>query len=114
MFLQWWRQLAFKGMSRAARRSRRSGQPGNPRPSRPLSVERLESRVLLDVTPMLSTGGVTFTGGSTDNLYLKTANGVLEWSTDGTNFSSNLAPSGASPQTLTLAGNTTVTVNIGG
>lgn len=80
----------------------------------PLSVERLESRVLFDVTPMLTTGGVPFTGGQKDNLYLKTVDGVLQWSTDGTTYSSNLAPTGSSPQTLTLGCDTTVNVNVGG
>lgn len=117
MALHWWRQMAFKVMSLAARRGRRARQrrAGYLRPLRgPLSVERLESRVLFDVTPMLTTGGVTFTGGQNDNFYLKTVDGVLQWSTDGTTYSSNLAPTGSSPQTLTLSSDTTVNVNVGG
>src|SRR5437588_390796 len=96
-------------------RGREVPQRPSARPRRrSLGLERLESRVLLAVTPVLTTAGVTFTGGAADDLYLVAVGGVLEYSTDGTTFSSNLAPGSSSPQTLTLANDTTVTAHVGG
>ena len=69
---------------------------------------------MLSISPSLSGDSASFTGSPSDNLYLKAVNGVLEYSGDGTTFSSDLNPSQPGTQQLTLDGSSTITTSVGG
>src|SRR4051794_5682906 len=76
-------------------------------------MEFLENRPLLPVAISVSGRTVAFTGGfiqSYDNPYLRTNAGVLQYSTDGTSYSSDLGAG----QTLSLDADTTIDVHLGG
>ena len=80
-----------------------------------LGIEWLEERVLLAVAPSLSGPLVTFTGdGSGNNLLLAVNAGQLEYSVDGgSTFSTDLDPSVAGTQSLTLSALMRINVNLG-
>src|SRR5262249_50047689 len=103
---------------RTARRHRRPGPSGGGRDRQVLVFDRLEDRTLMTISPVLDLGNsnnVGFLGIFSDTLYLKAdPSGLLEWSPDGTNFTTNIGPAG---QTVNLApsaaGPTTITVSTG-
>ena len=74
-------------------------------------AEWLEERTLLSVTQAVAGSSATLTGdGAADNLYLRaTPEGLLEFSTNGTTYSSSLGGT-----TLTINAGTVVSVNLGG
>src|SRR5262245_60286535 len=79
-----------------------------------MSVEPLEDRTMPAVNVLLvSPSEVSFTGTAlnTDDLYLRTDRGVLEYSTDGRSFTSDLdrAPG---VQRLTVTADTVIRVDI--
>ncbi|HSU68754.1 MAG TPA: M10 family metallopeptidase C-terminal domain-containing protein, partial [Tepidisphaeraceae bacterium] len=79
-------------------------------------VEALERRVMLSITPVLSGTTVTFTGDSAaDHLYLQAdTNNVLQFSTDGTLYTSDLDPSTSGIQSLTVDPSAVINVGLGG
>jgi hypothetical protein len=84
MALTWWQRVVAKGKRAVAKpeRSRR-------RRRRALCIESLESRVLLAVSVVPGTGNtVSIFSDSGDNLWLRTSAANLQYSTDGTNYSS--------------------------
>ena len=107
MKLPAWRRLVLMRMARAAaRRWRRK----NSDPLR-MSIELLETRLLLTVTPSLAGSTVTFTGdAAADTLYLK-ANGLgqLEYSADNIQYLTDLG-SGAQ---LSIGSTSKINVNLG-
>ena len=80
-----------------------------------LGFDRLEDRTMLSISPVVdvsNSNNVGFLGLISDTLYLSTnSSGLLEWSSDGTNFTTNLGGN----QTLapSTAGSTTITVSVG-
>ena len=76
-------------------------------------IDLLEERMLLSVTPVLSGRTVTFTGDAgADNLYLRaTPEGVLQYSTDGTSYSSDLG--GGSTLTVTAGDGISANLAVG-
>src|SRR5437016_1091381 len=56
-----------EGNAMAWFKSARHGASAGPRAAAPLSLERLESRTLLDATASLLAGTLTVTGGATDD-----------------------------------------------
>ena len=107
MKLPAWRRLALTRMARAAARRLRRKNLDSPRHS----VELLETRLLLTVTPSLAGSTVTFTGDAAANtLYLKTnGTGLLEYSTDNIQYLTDLV-SGAQ---LTIGSSSKINVNLG-
>ena len=105
MSRSWWQRPIRERMAVAAGRR-------VPRGGAAQALESLEDRTLLSVDISVSGHTVTFTGGETtsDNLYLQTDAGDLQYSTDGTNFTSDLG----SGQTLALNADTTIDVHVGG
>ncbi|MEI7863463.1 MAG: hypothetical protein WCJ21_12560, partial [Planctomycetota bacterium] len=77
-------------------------------------MEPLEARAMLSITPLLSVPSVSFTGTSVaDDLQLRVAGGMLEFSTDsGTTFSNDLNAATGGVQSLTVSGSTAITVNL--
>src|SRR3954468_7076560 len=104
MSRSWWQRQMRKRASAA--------RPARPPRCNRLRLESLEDRTLLSVDISVSGHTVTFTGGETtaDNLYLQTNAGDLQYSTDGTNFTSDLGAG----QTLSLNADTTINVHVGG
>src|SRR5436305_1982692 len=82
-------------------------------PARP--VESLERRLLMSITAALSGSAVTFNGTSADeHLYLKVdASNALQFSTDGTSYSSDLDASTSGVQSLTVTSAASITVTLG-
>ncbi|NOX57091.1 MAG: hypothetical protein GXP27_22200, partial [Planctomycetes bacterium] len=82
------------------------------------TVEGLEDRTLLSVTPSLTGTTVTFTGdAANDSLALRqeASTGNLQYSTDGgTTWSADLDPGTAGTQSLLVANITSLTVSLGG
>ncbi|MCY2963426.1 MAG: hypothetical protein NT069_07195, partial [Planctomycetota bacterium] len=58
----------------------------HPRLPRIAAVERLELRILPTITLTASGGSASFSGGSSDNLYLKVVNGTLLYGTDNSQY----------------------------
>jgi len=83
------------------------------RVNNPLMVEVLEERTLLSVASALSGQLATFTGNAGhDSLYLQVnSSNVLQFSTDGTNYSSNL---GSGTSSLTIGSGASIQVNFSG
>ncbi len=93
---------------------RRPGSATRNRDRQPLGFDLLEHRTLLTISAVPGASGVGFLGVVTDTLYLKTdSSGLLEWSSDGTNFTTDIDSAGA-PQTLNLSqAATTITASVG-
>ena len=112
VFVNWLRTLSRR--CRQFPRTRRGGIFHNTKQcvsSISPSVDLLEERVLLSVVPVLSGRTVTFTGdGAADSLSLRaTPEGVLQFSTDGSSYSSDLGGS----TTLTVTAGDAISVNLG-
>ncbi len=77
---------------------------------RPLLLELLERRLAPSVSVSFpQADAVSFSGGSSDNLYLQVANGALQSSSTGTSYAPVL--NGSTP--FTIDANTTISVNVG-
>ena len=96
------------------RRHRRRGSAGRNRDRQPLGFDLLEHRTLLTISAVPgNANSVGFLGVAADTLYLKTdSSGVLEWSSDGTNFTTDIDSAGAAA-TLNPSLPTTITVSVG-
>ncbi|HEV7301125.1 MAG TPA: hypothetical protein VGN72_17295 [Tepidisphaeraceae bacterium] len=71
--------------------------------------ETLEERRLLSVVPALSGTTVTFdNSGASSDIYLRSAGGLLEYSTDGASWSADLDASAGGINSLSLAGGVTI------
>ncbi|MBI3839031.1 MAG: hypothetical protein HY288_14015, partial [Planctomycetia bacterium] len=83
---------------------------------RRLGFEWLEVRRLLTVSPQLSPpAAVTFLGNAADDqLHLRATSGVLEFSTDGIQYTADLDSRVAGVQSLTISPATQITVSLGG
>jgi len=92
----------------AARRSRRAKvQPIGTRRSWCQWLEQLEDRTLLSVTATVSGSDVKFYSPLiTDNVYLRTASSQVEWSSDGTTWSSTDSGGNALPTIAPAVSNT--------
>ena len=86
------------------------------RPRSCLRLELMEERLAPTITPVPNFAGnaVVFNGASTDNLHLKVAGGLLEWSADGVNFNSDVDPSKPGAQTFTVNSASQITSNLFG
>ncbi len=75
-----------------------------------LIVERLEDRTMLSISPTyFDSHNVSFlNGASSDSLWLKTTNGLLAYSDDGTNYSTDMGA--GVPIALGSGGTTTITL----
>src|SRR5580658_8649563 len=93
----------------------RLGSAGRGRDRRFLGFELLEDRTMLSITPVpdvSNPNNVGFLGLLSDTLYLRTeASGLLEWSSDGTNFTTNLG--GGETIDPASGGATTITASVG-
>src|SRR5215813_11070911 len=91
MSLPWWRRLLF---TRSLRQP--SARPVKTRRKTPqLTVEPLEDRTLLSVTSEVTGRQVFLTGTVGQDIYLRTnSDGFLEFSPDGTDWTSDLNDQG--------------------
>ncbi len=81
---------------------------------KPIALEELENRVLLSITPTISGTTVTFSDNTPgDQLTLGVNSGNLEYSTDGTNFSTSF-DSATGTQSALLSSLTSISVNLVG
>src|SRR3954462_11179820 len=100
-----WLQSASRFWNRAGKSNKNRE---NQRPARfhrhGLVVEQLEERAVPSITPVpdIVNNKVTFNGSSSDNLHLRVLNGVLQFSPDGNNFSSDLDLGTPGVQSLTV------------
>ena len=129
--MRWLNAMAERGLQpvlrasgkvrRMARRMRDTVLGPSTLPRQPFGIlggfggmEPLEARAMLSITPLLSVPSVSFTGTSVaDDLQLRVAGGMLEFSTDsGTTFSNDLNAATGGVQSLTVSGSTAITVNL--
>ena len=69
-------------------------------------LEVLENRTLLSVSATVSGSDVKFSGSSSDNVYLRTDSSQVEWSTNGTTWSSTDSSGHSFPKVAAGASNT--------
>src|SRR3984957_14792164 len=86
------------------------------RPRSSLRLEHLEGRLAPTITPVPNFAGnaVVFNGAPTDTLHLKVVGGLLEWSPDGVNFTSNVDPNPPGVQAFTVNSASQITSNLFG
>ncbi len=105
---------------RGRKRSRKQKNKQQQHLRRPLfsrfsHIERLELRLLLAVTASLDEATSTLTFDSDvagDYARVRTEDGLVQWSSDGINFSSDLNSSVAGDQQLSLFGQTSLTIEV--
>ncbi len=109
-------------MSDISRRKAGAGRPGPKRlfPTRNrrvtrVSLEPLETRQLLAYTFTLAGATATVVGDTaSDTLVIDSAGGLLEYSVNGSAFSTDFNANGGAPATLAAAAGSTVNINPGG
>src|SRR5947207_54669 len=88
------------------------------RKKRPQSVtmEPLEPRLLLSVSPVLVGTAATFSQDllTSDALYLRSTTGQMQWSTDGSTWSNDFDLGTSGTQTLSATGGVTITSHVAG
>ncbi|HEV8062517.1 MAG TPA: hypothetical protein VGP68_21740, partial [Gemmataceae bacterium] len=79
-------------------------------------MELLEDRLAPSITPVpdFAHNAVAFDGAPTDNLYLKVVSGILEFSSDGVNYSADMDPVAAGVQMFTVNSTSAITTDVGG
>ncbi len=104
----WFRSLARRQDSSNRKMPLRKNQFGH------LHMELLEDRLAPSITPVpdFAHNAVAFDGAPTDTLYLKIVGGLLEWSPDGVNFTSNVDPNPPGVESFTVNSASQITSNL--